>query len=64
MKYKKIMNLLDNRTKKLFKIRTKNWVEIADDTNGRYVIIVPYMMHIYLVKELYQLQTTQLHLRC
>ena len=35
MKYKKIMNLLDNRTKKLFKIRTKNWVEIADDTNGR-----------------------------
>ena len=34
MKCKKIMDLLDSRTKKLFKIRTKNWVEIADAQMG------------------------------
>ena len=28
------MDLLDSRTKKLFKIRTKNWVEIADAQMG------------------------------
>ena len=35
MKYQKIINLLDN-TPKLTKFRTKNWVEINDDSHGKY----------------------------
>ena len=73
MAYQKILNLLDKAPNQPTKFRTKNWVEVNDDahrpynTNNQtnlklqyksqvYVIIV---MHIYLLKELYQSQHKQ-----
>ena len=38
MEYWKIINLLDNTQNQPSKFRTKNWVEINDDTIGRYNI--------------------------
>ena len=32
MEYQKVINLLDNTTNQLTKFRTKNWVEINDDS--------------------------------
>ena len=37
MKYKKIINLLDNTTNQSSKFRTKNWVEINDDSRETYI---------------------------
>ena len=34
MEYQKIMNLLDNTSNRLSKFRTKNLVQINDDTRG------------------------------
>ena len=34
MEYQKIINLLDNTPNHPSKFRTKNWVEIIDDTRG------------------------------
>ena len=36
MKYQEIMNLLDDTTNQLSKIRTRNWVEINDEPRGVY----------------------------
>ena len=36
MKYQKIMNLLDNASNQLPKFRTKNWIEINDQSRGVY----------------------------
>ena len=36
MEYPKIMNLLDNTPNQQTKFRTKNWVEINDDSCGTY----------------------------
>ena len=36
MEYQKITNLLDNVSNQPFKFRTRNWVEINDNTNGVY----------------------------
>ena len=36
MEYQKITNLLDNASNQPFKFRTKNWVEINDDSGGTY----------------------------
>ena len=36
MKYQKIINLLDKMRNQPTKFRTKNWVEINDDTHGTY----------------------------
>ena len=36
MKYQKLVNLLDNTIKQPSKFRTKNWVEINDDSRGTY----------------------------
>ena len=36
MRYQKIINLLDNTSSQLSKFRIKNWVEINDDSRGRY----------------------------
>ena len=36
MEYQKIINLLDNIPKQPIKFRTKNWVEINDDSRGTY----------------------------
>ena len=35
MEYQKITNLLDDTTNQLSKFRTKNWVEINDESKGR-----------------------------
>ena len=35
MEYQKIINLLDNTTNRPTKCRTKNWVEINDDSCGK-----------------------------
>ena len=36
MEYQKIINLLDNAPNQPTKFRTKNWVEINDDSRGTY----------------------------
>ena len=36
MKYQKLINLLDNKKNWLSKFRTRNWVEINDESKGRY----------------------------
>ena len=36
MEYQKIMNLLDNTPNQLSKFRTKNWIEINDQSRGVY----------------------------
>ena len=36
MEYQKIINLLDNTTNKPSKFRTRNWVEITDESRGKY----------------------------
>ena len=38
MEYQKITNFLDNTPNQPTKFRTKNWVEINDDTRGTYRI--------------------------
>ena len=37
MEYHKIINLLDNTSNQPTKFRTKNWVEINDKSNGKYM---------------------------
>ena len=34
MQYQKIINLLDNKANEPYKFRTRNWVEINDDSRG------------------------------
>ena len=41
MEYEKISNLLDDASNKTSKFRTKNWVEINDDSRGAYNIGSP-----------------------
>ena len=36
MEYQKISNLLDDASDKISKFRTKNWVQINDESNGTY----------------------------
>ena len=36
MEYQKIVNLIDNASSKPSKFRTKNWVEINDESRGTY----------------------------
>ena len=36
MEYQKIANLIDDTSKKPSKFRTKNWVEINDESRGTY----------------------------
>ena len=61
MEYGKIINLLDNKLNQSSKFRTKNWVEINDESRGTYnfngqanlsLVYVIIVMHIYLLKEL------------
>ena len=37
MEYQKIENLLDNKSNQSSKFRTRNWVEINDDSRGTYI---------------------------
>ena len=36
MKYQKMINLLDNTSNKPSKFRTRDWVEINDESRGKY----------------------------
>ena len=36
MEYQKIANLLDDASNEPFKFKTKNWVEINDESRGTY----------------------------
>ena len=36
MEYQKIANLLDTESNQLSKFRTRNWVEINDESGGTY----------------------------
>ena len=36
MEYQKITNLLDNASNQPSKFRTRNWVEINDESKGKY----------------------------
>ena len=38
MEYQKVINLLDNISNQLSKFRTKNWIEINDQSRGVYNI--------------------------
>ena len=39
MEYQKIVNLIDNTSNQPSKFRTKNWVEINDESRGTYLIV-------------------------
>ena len=66
MIYQKIINLLDDTTNQPSKFRTKNWIEINDESRGTYSAnsdirfktlmirsnYVIIVMHIYMLKEL------------
>ena len=70
MEYHKIINLLDDTPNQPTKFRTKNWVEINDDTSGTYnkdsqikfktsILKSSFaitVIHTFLLKELYQSQ--------
>ena len=57
MEYQKTINLLDNTPNQPSKFRTKNWVEINDDSRGTYntnsqiKFKTSIVMDIYLLKE-------------
>ena len=65
MEHKKIINLLDHTSNQFFKFRTKNWIEINDQSRGvsntnsdiRFkttmlnLVYVIIVMHTYLLKE-------------
>ena len=57
MEYQKILNLFDNTSHQPSKFRTKNWVEINDEsrgtynTNGQIKFKTTMLMHIYLLKD-------------
>ena len=38
MEYQKIANLLDNASNQPSKFRTRNWVEINDESTGTYAV--------------------------
>ena len=73
MEYQEIINLLDNKPNQLSKFKTKNWFEINDESRGTYnkdnqirfntsmlrSSLCDIVIHIYLLKELYQLETLQ-----
>ena len=42
MEYQKIINLLDNTSNQPSIIRTKNWIEINDESSGTYNTIVKF----------------------
>ena len=42
MEYQKIINLLDNASNQPSIIRTKNWIEINDESSGTYNTIVKF----------------------
>ena len=44
MQYQKIINLLDNTSNQSSKFRTKNWIEINDQSRGVYKTIVPLVL--------------------
>ena len=73
MEFQKIINRLDDTTNQPFEFITRNWVEINDESKGRYdnsniifktsmirQIYVIIVIHMYLLKELQQLQTRKL----
>ena len=49
MEYQKMANLIDGASNQPSKFRTKNWVEINDESRGTYNVII--VMHISLLKE-------------
>ena len=68
MEYQKIANFLKDESNKTSKFGTKNWVEIDDDIRGAYspnkqirfktsmlsLVYVIIVMHIYMLKGIYQ----------
>ena len=69
MEYQKIASLLNDESYQPSKFRTRNWVEIDDDVRDEYspdkqirfktamlrLVHVITVMHVYLLKEIYQL---------
>ena len=65
MEYQKIANLIDDASNQPSKFRTKNWVEINDESRGTYnvnsqikfktimlnIVYVVTAMHIFLLRE-------------
>ena len=39
MEYQKIVNLLSDESNKSPKFRTRNWIEINDESRGTYLVI-------------------------
>ena len=76
MEYQKIANLIDDTANQPSKFKTKNWVEINDESRGTYNVniqikfkttmlrssLCDYMMHISLLKELLLLITLLLQM--
>ena len=52
MKYQKIANLIDDTPNQPSKFRTRNWIEINDESRGAYnLVYVITVMHIFLLRE-------------
>ena len=58
MEYQKIANLIDDASNQPSKFRTKNWVEINDESSGTYSVnsqikfkttVLKYSLHIYVI---------------
>ena len=45
MEYQKITNLLDDTTNQPSKFRTRNWVEINDESKGSMIIVTLDLKH-------------------
>ena len=72
MEYQKIINLLGDTTNQQSKFKTKNWVEVNDESQGAHnkdnqirfktsilrEVYVIIVIHIYLTKDLLQSKTT------
>ena len=40
MEYQKIANLIDDTSNQTSKFRTRNWVEINDESRGAYIMLI------------------------
>ena len=62
MKYKKLINLLENTPNQPTKFKTKNWAEINDDARGMYGTNSQFKFKNLMLKPLYVIRVMHLYL--
>ena len=53
MEYQKVWNLLDNTQNQPFKFRTRNWVQINDDSQEHITLIAKLNLKLYCSSQVY-----------